>query len=161
MVHHTQVFHRVAACMALIGRTRLDKLEDEVDRLKRELRYTEEDLGAARTQLVRDEQARGQRIRDVEARAKSIERVIDSVSADNRSLRAQTVDLTGRLGRRTTERDEAIAQRDAARREAALHQTIQGAPARAPEVAPPATEPLPQQEEKDASVIRFELLELS
>ncbi len=60
-----------------------------------------------------------------------------------------------------TERGQAIAERDAARRELALHQTIAAAPvATAPAADSSAQEALPERPGRDDAETRFSLLEL-
>lgn len=86
-------------------------------------------------------------------------RIADERDRQGNELGQALVDVRAyrlRMEEARRDRDEATAQRDAARREAQLHQTIQGAPA-----APaPISTPEVAKDERDATEVRYSLMEL-
>lgn len=147
-----EVVHKSQFCLSRAGETKNAKLAAKLAETKRELEYTEEDLGAIRQQLQRAARA------GEEAMA-----AINRVRHDEAQRERDLFDYKRRLNVTTIERDNAIEERDAARREAALHQMLARephAPAATSTTPPPAPAPEPQTDEKDASEIRFSLLEL-
>jgi hypothetical protein len=157
----TEVFHR--ACAANVARSLRTRQEHEIVQLRGELaqltierdaREQEERIELAR--IERDLRRAREDLRAAQLARASSEAMLADRWIDQRLIAERDAALEIR--------DRAIRERDAARTEAALHQTIQGRT-----VTPPvAPQPLPQQilvvtptsEDLDDSEIRFSLLEL-
>lgn len=141
----TEVFH--ARCVVAYGTTnsvvnkqrqQAADLRAQIERLRYELEHEKQRADHERTVAQRIAGERERMGND-----------LGVALSDARSWRV-------RMEEARRERDEAVAARDASRREALLHQTIQGTPV-APAVA--AT-PEPVKDERDSTEVRFSLLEL-
>lgn len=141
----TEVFHE--ACVMAYGTT--GSLSNKQQRQLGELR--------AETERLRYE-VEHEKHKTAHERAVS-KRIADERDRDANGLGQALVDLRtlrGRLDEARRDRDEVTAQRDAARREVLLHQTIQATPA-----APaPISTPEVAKDDRDSTEVRFSLLEL-
>jgi hypothetical protein len=164
----TEGMHR--RCALLAGHSVLRRTRAEVERLRRELENSQRDLSVTRNDL---DNARHSLRSEISERTRAMER---EHRAKERAHRAEQLaehqdrDHARELARMAGNVREALRERDVARNEAALHQTIQGQPvdvqgrtSSAMTSAQPAALPaqdLPSSQNEDTSAIRFSLLEL-
>lgn len=142
----SEVFHR--ECVHLIPESKYWKMKQEILRMRTEIE--EERARAARLRTeVNDLE------RDVANMRESRNRERENAARFQRETLRASNDLqtsNDRAGRMRSERDAAVARAEAAEREVALHRAL------GPVTQP--TEPTPAKDDRDASEIRFSLLEL-
>lgn len=160
VVADTEVFHR--GCVQLVGKSLSNRLRHKVVALQQEnARLTADASGAAQLRV---------RIDDANRDARNIAAERDRLQRELRDLRTATATAQNsgaywedRCQRLEREKESLMGQLEAARRELALHQTIQGKQATTGTAATIETAPSPKGPDGkslDDTEVRFSLLEL-
>ena len=148
----TEVAHSECAKQPVNTITLGQRYKSDNDRLRAELERERRAFGEANHRLALEVETR----RKVERERDGYKLQIDSVEANLSSILDEVKRLKADRDEYRIARDRAVAERDAARREAALYQQLSGASGSGD--GPSADKG--QSEEKDGTVVRFSLLEL-